>query len=346
MLQSVKSKMLFLLLMTVLLILTVLYSLHTGQIAVSVDTIFYEWSRALGFSSAGSAPAPDQRAVLWFIRMPRVTVAILAGAAFAAAGAVMQGVFANPLADPGIIGVSAGASFGAVICISLGLTSLSLYYMPMFALVGALASVAAALALTFRHGRIPPMTLLLAGVAVSMFLGAITNGLLTFMNEYNLREFLFWMVGGLDYRRWEHVGIAALPILLGIFILCLLARHLNALALGENEAKSLGMNVLLYRAIFLFTASLVTATAVCVSGMIGFVGLVVPHITRMLMGPDHRILIPASALIGALFLLLCDTLGRTIAPPAEIRVGIMTALIGAPYFLYLIRRMRKEGGDA
>ena len=346
MLQSIKSKMLFLLLMTVLLILTVLYSLHTGQIAVSVDTIFYEWSRALGFSSAGPAPAPDQRAVLWFIRMPRVTVAILAGAAFAAAGAVMQGVFANPLADPGIIGVSAGASFGAVICISLGLTSLSLYYMPMFALVGALASVAAALALTFRHGRIPPMTLLLAGVAVSMFLGAITNGLLTFMNEYNLREFLFWMVGGLDYRRWEHVGIAALPILLGIFILCLLARHLNALALGENEAKSLGMNVLLYRAIFLFTASLVTATAVCVSGMIGFVGLVVPHITRMLMGPDHRILIPASALIGALFLLLCDTLGRTIAPPVEIRVGIMTALIGAPYFLYLIRRMRKEGGDA
>lgn len=346
MLQSVKTKMLFLLLMAVLLILTVLFSLHTGQIAVSVDTIFYEWSRALGFSPAGSAPAPDQRAVLWFIRMPRVTVAILTGAAFAAAGAVMQGVFANPLADPGIIGVSAGASFGAVICISLGLTSLSLYYMPMFALIGALASVAAALALTFRHGRIPPMTLLLAGVAVSMFLGAITNGLLTFMNEYNLREFLFWMVGGLDYRRWEHVGIAALPILLGIFLLCLLARHLNALALGENEAKSLGMNVLLYRAIFLFTASLVTATAVCVSGMIGFVGLVVPHITRMLMGPDHRILIPASALLGALFLLLCDTLGRTIAPPAEIRVGIMTALIGAPYFLYLIRRMRKEGGDA
>ena len=346
MLQSVKTKMLFLLLMAVLLILTVLFSLHTGQIAVSVDTIFYEWSRALGFSPAGSAPAPDQRAVLWFIRMPRVTVAILAGAAFAAAGAVMQGVFANPLADPGIIGVSAGASFGAVICISMGLTSLSLYYMPMFALIGALASVAAALALTFRHGRIPPMTLLLAGVAVSMFLGAITNGLLTFMNEYNLREFLFWMVGGLDYRRWEHVGIAALPILLGIFLLCLLARHLNALALGENEAKSLGMNVLLYRAIFLFTASLVTATAVCVSGMIGFVGLVVPHITRMLMGPDHRILIPASALLGALFLLLCDTLGRTIAPPAEIRVGIMTALIGAPYFLYLIRRMRKEGGDA
>ncbi len=346
MLQNAKAKCLFLLLMAALLILAVLFSLHTGQITVSVGTIFYEWSRAVGLSPDGPAPAPDQRAVLWFIRMPRVCIAVLAGAAFAAAGAVMQGVFSNPLADPGIIGVSAGASFGAVICISFGLTALSLYYMPLFALVGALASVAAALALAFRHGRIPPMTLLLAGVAVSMFLGAVTNGLLTFMNEYNLREFLFWMVGGLDYRRWEHVGIAVLPIVLGISLLCLLARHLNALALGENEAKSLGMNVLLYRGIFLFTASLVTATAVCVSGMIGFVGLVVPHVTRILMGPDHRILIPASALIGALFLLLCDTLGRSIMPPSEIRVGIMTALIGAPYFLYLIRRMRKEGGDA
>ncbi len=346
MLQNAKAKCLFLLLMAALLILAVLFSLHTGQITVSVGTIFYEWSRAVGLSPDGPAPASDQRAVLWFIRMPRVCIAVLAGAAFAAAGAVMQGVFSNPLADPGIIGVSAGASFGAVICISFGLTALSLYYMPLFALVGALASVAAALALAFRHGRIPPMTLLLAGVAVSMFLGAVTNGLLTFMNEYNLREFLFWMVGGLDYRRWEHVGIAVLPIVLGISLLCLLARHLNALALGENEAKSLGMNVLLYRGIFLFTASLVTATAVCVSGMIGFVGLVVPHVTRILMGPDHRILIPASALIGALFLLLCDTLGRSIVPPSEIRVGIMTALIGAPYFLYLIRRMRKEGGDA
>ena len=346
MLGNARNKCLFMLATGVLLLLTTLYSLHSGQIEVAVSSIFHEWALALGMTPEGSDPTPAERAVFWFIRMPRVAIAILAGAAFAAAGAVMQGVFANPLADPGIIGVSAGASFGAVICISFGLTSLSMYYMPAFALVGALGAVAAALALTFRHGRIPPMTLLLAGVAVSMFLGALTNGLLTFMNEYRLREFLFWMVGGLDYRRWEHVGLAIFPIITGIILLCLLARHLNALALGENEAKSLGMNVLWYRGLFLFTASLITATAVCVSGMIGFVGLVVPHVTRILFGPDHRVLIPASALLGALFLLLCDTIGRTIAPPAEIRVGIMTALIGAPYFLYLIRRMRKEGGDA
>ena len=188
------------------------------------------------------------------------------------------------------------------------------------------------------------MSLLLAGVAVSILLGAMTNGLLTFMNEYRLKEFLFWMVGGLDYRRWEHVELAAGPILTGIIVLSLLGRHLNVLSLGEDEARSMGMNILLYRLIFLLGASLIIASAVCVSGMIGFVGLVVPHITRLTIGPDHRILIPLSALVGAFFLLFCDTLGRLIAPPLEIRVGIMTAVIGAPYFLYLIRRMRKGGG--
>jgi iron complex transport system permease protein len=257
---------------------------------------------------------------------------------------VMQGVFSNPLADPGIIGVSSGSSFGAVICIFFGLTSISMYYMPAFALGGAVFAMGCAVCLTLHDGKIPPMSLLLAGVAVSILLGAMTNGLLTFMNEYRLKEFLFWMVGGLDYRRWEHVELAAGPILTGIIVLSLLGRHLNVLSLGEDEARSMGMNILLYRLIFLLGASLITASAVCVSGMIGFVGLVVPHITRLTIGPDHRILIPLSALVGAFFLLFCDTLGRLIAPPLEIRVGIMTAVIGAPYFLYLIRRMRKGGG--
>lgn len=344
MIHSVKGKTLFLFLTAALLLLVSLASLHLGQISVPVSTIFHEWGRALDLPVSGANPTQEQMAVFWYIRMPRICVAILTGAALATAGAVMQGVFGNPLADPGIIGVSSGASFGAVICIFLGLTSISMYYMPAFALLGALGAVTAAIILSFHNGKIPPMTLLLSGVAVSILLGALTNGLLTFMNEYRLKEFLFWTVGGLDYRRWEHVGLAIIPILVGILLLCLLARHLNALSLGEAEAKSLGMNILLYRSFFLFTASLITAAAVCVSGMIGFVGLVIPHVTRILVGPDHRIMLPASAISGALFLLLCDTLGRIIAPPLEIRVGIMTALIGAPYFLYLIRRMRKQGG--
>ena len=162
------------------------------------------------------------------------------------------------------------------------------------------------------------------------------------MNEQKLQQYLFWMVGGLDYRRWEHVYVAILPIAAGIFILILLARHLNILSLGETEAKAVGMSVLPYRLGLLFIAAMVTATSVCVSGNIGFVGLVIPHLMRMLLGPDHRILLPASALGGALFLIVCDSIGRVIISPVEIRVGIMTAVLGTPYFLYLLRKMHRN----
>jgi iron complex transport system permease protein len=155
---------------------------------------------------------------------------------------------------------------------------------------------------------------------------------------------LFWMVGGLDYRRWEHVSLAVGPVLLGIIVLCLLARQLNILALGEQEARSVGLPVFVLRLILLFVSAVTTATAVCVSGSIGFVGLVVPHIIRLLIGPEHRVLLPACALTGGIFLVACDTVGRLLIPPAEVRVGIMTALIGAPYFLYLLRRAQQRGG--
>lgn len=344
MIQTIQGKTFFLMALCAALVMMIFIALHAGTISIPFSTVIHEICRGLDLPPIGNMPTADQFSVFWYIRMPRIMVALLSGAALAAAGAVMQGVFSNPLADPGIIGVSSGASFGAVICISLGLTSVSLYYMPAFALIGALLSVMTAILLTFRKGKIPPMSLLLAGVAVSIFLGAMTNGLLTFMNEYRLKEFLFWSVGGLDYRRWDHVYLAFAPIITGLLTLLLLARHLNVLSLGESEAKSLGMNILFYRSLFLFIASFITAVAVCTSGMIGFVGLVVPHMIRILTGPDHRMLLPASALFGAFFLLLCDTLGRALLPPMEIRVGIMTAFLGAPYFLYLIRRMRKQGG--
>ena len=183
---------------------------------------------------------------------------------------------------------------------------------------------------------------LLAGVAVGMLLGAITSGILTFMNEQKLQQYLFWMVGGLDYRRWEHVYLAVGPVLVGIFIMLLLARHLNILVLGETEAKAVGMPVMQFRMGLLFVAAITTATSVCVSGNIGFVGLVIPHMMRMLLGPDHRVLLPASALGGALFLVICDCLGRVVVAPAEVRVGIMTAILGSPYFLYLLRKMQKS----
>ncbi len=333
--------------MSALLFLAVLASLVWGQIYVPAPTVLSIIGKQLHLPGIdGTGISQEQLSVIWHIRMPRTLVGVLVGAALAVAGAVMQGVFSNSLADPGIIGVSSGAALGAVIAIATGVTAYGVFYMPFFALAGALLAVALTVALTMRDGKIPVMVLLLAGIAVSMLLGALTSGILTFMNEYRLREFLFWMVGGLDYRRWEHVYLAAGPVLLGILILFLLARHLNILILGEQEARSVGVPVAYLRLLLLFVAAVTTATAVCVSGTIGFVGLIVPHIMRLLLGPEHRTLLPACALAGALFLVVCDTLGRLIIPPAEVRVGIMTALLGAPYFLYLLRKAQKGGGLA
>lgn len=284
----------------------------------------------------------EELAVIWYIRLPRMLIGLLVGAALGTSGAVMQGIFSNPLADPGIIGVSAGAATGAVLSIALGIASINMFAMPIMAFCGSIIAVCITVFLAMKNGKIPVMTLLLSGVAVGILLGAITSGTLTFMNEQKLQQYLFWMVGGLDYRRWEHVYVAILPIAAGIFILILLARHLNILSLGETEAKAVGMSVLPYRLGLLFIAAMVTATSVCVSGNIGFVGLVIPHLMRMLLGPDHRILLPASALGGALFLIVCDSIGRVIISPVEIRVGIMTAVLGTPYFLYLLRKMHRN----
>lgn len=340
-----KKQVISILILIVLLLGIIIIALHLGTIKVPVLGGLQSIWQGLGIPVTVTNPLePEQEAVLWYIRMPRILIGLMVGASLALAGAVMQGIFSNPLADPGIMGVSAGASLGAVIAISLGLTSMGMFYMPMFAFVGAFMAVSITILLTMRGGSVETATLLLAGVAISMLLGAFTSGILTLMNEYRLREFLFWMVGGLDFRRWEHVFLAIGPFLIGTTILITLGRQLNVLVLGDTEAKALGVPVMLYRLFFLFLASFITATAVCVSGAIGFVGLIIPHIVRILVGPDHRVLLPVSALAGALFLIFCDTLGRVLAAPSEIRVGIMTALLGAPYFLYLLRRVRQKGG--
>ena len=333
------------LLMSILLAGVVLISLAWGQVHVPVKVLLAVIGKGLNIPGLSEAVlTPEQTAVVVHIRLPRVLAGLLVGAALAVSGAVMQGIFGNPLADPGIIGVSYGASLGAVIAVALGLSAGSIFSMPLLASAGALLAVGMTVFLTMREGKIPVMTLLLAGVAVSMLLSALTSGILTFMNEQRLREFLFWMVGGLDSRRWEHVYLAAGPVIAGISVLCLLARHINILVLGEEEARSVGVPVAAFRLLLLFVTAVTTAAAVCISGTIGFVGLIVPHIMRLLIGPEHRTLLPACALAGGLFLVGCDTLGRLIIPPAEIRVGIMTALVGAPYFLYLLRRAQKGGG--
>ena len=337
-----KQAQLVLLVLCVVLLIVACVSVGVGQIAINFKNTLAVVTSSLGLNFFSAADyTEEQKAVIWFIRMPRLIVGILVGGALGISGAVMQGVFSNPLADPGIIGVSSGAATGAVVAIALGVSADSIFTLPMFAFGGAIFAVGLTVLLAMRNGKIPVMTLLLAGVAVGMFLGAITSGLLTFMNEQKLQQYLFWMVGGLDYRRWEHVYMAVGPVVIGSGLMLLLARHLNILVLGDTEAKAVGMRVMPFRMGLLTIAALITATSVCVSGNIGFVGLVVPHMMRMLVGPDHRVLLPASALAGATFLVFCDTLGRVIMPPAEVRVGIMTAILGTPYFLYLLRRMQK-----
>ena len=339
-----KNGMVFVVLLAALLAVIIL-SLCSGQYDIRVECVIAFFAHAVGLPVLPHVIlTPEQEAVLLHIRLPRTIVGLLVGAGLGISGAVLQGIFSNPLADPGIIGVSSGASVGAVLAIGIGISASSVLLLPAFAFVGAMLAVGLTVSLSMRHGRIPVMTLLLSGVVVGMFLAACTAAILTVVNEQKMQQYLFWTIGGLDYRRWDHVLLGIAPIGIGASVMLLLARHLNLLAFGDVEALTAGMSVTPFRLLFLVLAALTTATGVCISGNIGFVGLVVPHMMRLIVGPDHRRLLPASLLAGAVFLMLCDSVGRILITGMEIRVGIMTAFIGTPYFLYLLRhRVKLEG---
>ena len=323
----------------VMLCVTVVFSLSAGQYDLSFWHVAAWVCQQLGLPVFQDVTTTaQQEAVLMFIRAPRTVVALLVGAGLATSGAILQGLFSNPLADPGIIGVSSGATVGAVVAISLGLNTISMFALPVMAFAGAMMAVFMTIVLATRNGRIPVLTLLLSGVVVGMLLGAITAAMLVVMDESKLQQYLFWTIGSLDYRNWEHVLMGAGPIGLGLIIMIFMARHLNVLALGEAEAKSVGMPLMKYRLILLMVSAMTTATSVCISGNIGFVGLIIPHMMRMLVGPNHKYLLPASILAGAVFLLFCDALGREVLEKTEVNVGIMTAFLGTPYFLYLLRK--------
>lgn len=328
--------------MILLLVLVVIAASSIGAVNVPFINTVKIILKEMGIFKASSIIG-GQESIIFYIRLPRVIVAMLVGAALSTSGCVLQSMFKNPMADPGIIGVSSGASLGAVIAIALQLTSKNMYIMPAFAIVGALMAAWLIYMIASRGGKIPVLTLILSGIAVSTFIGAITNFILTRVNEYEVREYLFWSVGSLDGRRWEHVNMVALPIIICIGILITFSKDLNILLLGEEEAQSLGLNPSSTRKRLLFFVSITTAMAVCVSGNISFVGLIVPHIMRLILGPDNKFLLPASAIAGSIFLVGCDLVARVIIMPSEISVGIVTSLLGAPYFIYLLNRARKEG---
>ncbi len=284
------------------------------------------------------AVAETTRTIVVNIRLPRILTGAIVGFALASAGTVMQGFFRNPLADPSIIGVSSGAAVGAVATITI--PGLAVVDLRLAAFVGALVTAFAVYAMATDGGRTPVATLLLAGVAVQTFLGAVISYLLLQAGD-SLEEAVYWLMGHLHYSTWDHV-VFALPVaVLGFALLAAYTRDLNVLLLGEEEAQHLGIEVERTKRVLLAVSSVITAGAVAVSGVIGFVGLVVPHIMRLLVGPDHRILLPTSAVAGAAFLVAADTVARSGA--AELPVGIVTAAIGAPFFLFLLLRREVHG---
>ncbi len=272
--------------------------------------------------------------ILWQIRLPRLLVAMLVGAALAASGLVMQAYFRNSLASPGLLGVSSGGAAGAVVAIGAGWVSHSLLVLPAAAIAGALIATGAVLILA-RRGT-STERLLLAGVALNALLGAVTTYVLsnvTLSYERNA-QILFWLLGGLEDRTWEH-GAIALPILGAAALLWPLGRPMDLLSLGALEAQSLGVDVRRLRRRLLALATVLTALATAVAGNVGFVGLIVPHVLRLLVGPEHRRLVPLSLIGGAAFVVACDLLGRA---AGGLRVGIVTSLVGGPFFLWMLRR--------
>ncbi len=332
-----------------LLLVAMAFSLQTGAISISV----WDFLKQLLVQGTGARDLTENPAnmrdwiVLMEIRLPRIFLGALVGGALAVSGAVMQGLFRNPLADPGIVGVSAGAALGAVSMIVLGSTILAplviflgIFALPLAAFAGGLASTWILYRIGTRSGVTSIATLLLAGIALGALAGAITGLLVYVADDQQLRDLTFWGLGSLAGANWSKVLAAGPIIALTLLFTPLFANGLNGLMLGEAAAGHLGIRVQRLKNICIVLVAASTGASVAVSGGIGFVGIVVPHLLRLAIGPDHRYLLPASALLGASLLIVTDSISRTIVAPAELPIGILTAFLGAPFFLWLLLRKR------
>ena len=286
---------------------------------------------------------PMYETILVQIRLGRVIMAGLVGAGLAVSGVVMQSVFRNPMADPGIIGVSSGGAFGGVLAIYFGLSAVHSLFIPFMGFIMAALTLFTIYIIATNQGKTSVLTLLLSGIAISSFLSACTSLLLSISNAGVMQQIVQWMMGNLNGRDWSHVQILIVPVLFSICVFLYHANDLDIFLLGEDQAQNVGINVQRTRNLLLITASLVTGMSVSLTGAIGFVGLIVPHMIRMIIGPSHRNLLLSSAIGGAIFLILADLISRLVIRPAEIQIGIITAFFGAPFFLYLIIKNKKKG---
>lgn len=322
--------------LVVIVVVLGLVAAAVGPAGISLKEL---WDVIVG----GESVNPIYYAIFWKIRLPRVMLSFLVGSALATAGVILQGLIRNPMADPYIVGTSAGAGFGATLAIvlNLNISFLGLSTVPLFAFGGAVVTVFVVYQLSRQGTKVPVVNFLLAGMAVGFVLSAMTSTLMV-MGIKDHYKIVYWMMGSLAKGTWAEVNIIWPYLLIGWAVAVYLARDLNLALMGEETAHNMGVNVERMKRTVLVTSALLTASAVSVSGVIGFVGLIIPHIVRMIVGPDHRRLIPAASLFGGGFLLVSDTIARTIVAPTEIPVGVITALFGGPFFLYQLRKSRKN----
>jgi len=336
----VKAPTITLGLLAAILVASAVLSLGVGAVSIPAGRVM----QILVEPPVSGAGATDVT-IVWELRLPRLLLAGLIGGGLGAAGAGYQGLFRNPLADPFVIGASSGSALGATLAIVAGLQE-SVFGMGAVsaaALLGSLLAVAAAYGIASMGRQVSIPSLLLAGVAISSFIGALVS-LLMFLNDEKLLTIFSWLMGSLSGRGWPVLWTTAPLVLAGGLTVWLQSRSLDSLTFGEETAASLGLRLGRFRVLVVVAASLATAAGVAAGGIIGFVGLVSPHVARLLVGARHVLLIPASGLLGALLLLLADDLARTISAPAELPVGVVTALLGSPFFLVLLKTHRRELG--
>ncbi|MDI6730638.1 MAG: iron chelate uptake ABC transporter family permease subunit [Candidatus Altarchaeum sp.] len=339
--QKKRKYYISLVLLILALFAAIIFSIMLGPVEIHPFTTIGIFLNKIGLIDSNWTQTTET--IVTDIRVPRVLVAALVGAGLAIAGAAMQGLFKNPMAEPYVLGMSSGAAVGVTLVIVLGISvgTFGVLSIQIMAFFGALGTILVVYGVARSNGKIPVETLLLAGIAIGAFLYAVVSFMKFIAPDAALRNIVLWLMGSFSMSQWDDLYIVTPLILIGIVGLYAFSRELNAMQFGEETAMYLGVKVETVKKIILVFAALITATGVSHAGIIGFVGLIIPHAVRILIGADHHILLPASALMGAIFLILADTLARTIASPAEIPIGIITAFVGTPYFIYLLRRKKK-----
>lgn len=333
-----------------LLVVSVILGIGLGPVSIRFSDVYrVMFHRLSGIFTGQTAPLESIREstqnIVWFLRAPRVLLGALIGAALTLSGVGMQAFTKNPLAEPYVLGISSGASLGAVLAMLLGVSVpvLGKLSVSMGAFIGALVSILLVYLLAKSRGSVAPIRLILVGVAVSAMFQAFTNYIVyTAPDDAAVREATFWMLGGLGSAEWEDLPLLLCLVPPAFLLMLALSKSLNAMMMGDSSAITLGVNLNVVRNLLIVITALLTASSVAVSGCIGFVGLVIPHLVRSVVGPDHRKLIPISMLTGAIFLIWVDVGARMIKPPAELPIGILTAFLGAPLFLWMIRVRRYE----